>query len=165
MLSRSSKIILLVSVVFMVGLGIGLMCGKYFYGFQQSPQPPVSSNGTGQPTDPTQRTDLHDDIFLTAPLPQDVITSPLMITGEAKGTWYFEATFPVVLTNWNGLIIAEGYATATQDWMTEDFVPFTAEIVFEKPNYGERGSLILQKANASGLPEHDDALEITIMFE
>lgn len=111
-----------------------------------------------------QQTEKGDYIRLIDPKPQQVISSPLKITGEARGNWFFEANFPVVLTNWDGLIIAEGYATADGEWMAEDFVPFTAELTFEKPDLYPRGSLILQKANASGLPEHDDALEITINF-
>lgn len=105
-----------------------------------------------------------DLIQLASPLPQQIISSPLTITGEAKGNWYFEATFPIVLTDWDGKIIAEGYATAQGDWMTTAFVPFTATLEFETPSYGVRGSLILQKSNASGLPEHDDALEIPVRF-
>jgi hypothetical protein len=104
-------------------------------------------------------------IILESPQEGDIIDSPLTITGQARGQWYFEANFPVVLTNWDGLIIAEGYAVAQDDWMTEEFVPFVAELEFDKPDYGERGSLILQKANPSGLPEHDDALEITVFFD
>jgi hypothetical protein len=49
--------------------------------------------------------------------------------------------------------------------MTEDFVDFEAELDFEKPDLYERGSLILQKANPSGLPENDEALEITVNFK
>ncbi|MCR4260846.1 MAG: Gmad2 immunoglobulin-like domain-containing protein [Candidatus Colwellbacteria bacterium] len=97
--------------------------------------------------------------------PGDSISSPLIITGEARGYWYFEASFPVVLVNWDGLIIASGIATAQDEWMTEDFVPFKATIAFDKPSYGENGALILQKDNPSGLPEFDDALEISIKFE
>lgn len=109
--------------------------------------------------------DVSDMIVLGAPTANASITSPLTITGEARGGWYFEATFPVILTNWDGLIIAEGYAEAEGDWMTEEFVPFSATLTFEKPDFGENGFLILQKANASGLPEHDAALEIPINFE
>jgi len=93
------------------------------------------------------------------------ITSPLIIKGRARGTWFFEASFPIILTNWDGLIIAQGYATAQDDWMTEDFIDFIAELEFEKPNIYNRGSLILKKDNPSGLPEHDDALEIPITFK
>lgn len=108
---------------------------------------------------------LNNLIGLDSPKPEGQISSPLIITGQARGTWFFEASFPVILTNWDGLIIAEGVATAQGDWMTEDFVPFEAELIFDKPEYGERGSLILQKANPSGLPENADALEITVFFE
>lgn len=92
------------------------------------------------------------------------VSSPLVINGVARGPWFFEASFPVILTNWDGLIIAEGYAQAQGDWMTEDFVSFSAELEFDVPEYGETGTLILQKANASGLPEHDDAFELSITF-
>lgn len=41
--------------------------------------------------------DLSDQIIVTDPIPDQLITSPLIITGEARGTWFFEATFPVSL--------------------------------------------------------------------
>ncbi len=110
--------------------------------------------------------ELIDTIQLDSPRPNEVVTSPLTLTGQARGYWFFEATFPVSLVNWDGLIIAEGYATADGEWMTEDFVPFTAELTFTKPElYPERGAVILQKANPSGLPENDAALEIPVRFE
>ncbi|HEY4496744.1 MAG TPA: Gmad2 immunoglobulin-like domain-containing protein [Candidatus Paceibacterota bacterium] len=111
----------------------------------------------------------------------DVITNPLIVTGEARGNWYFEATFPVALVNWDGLIIAEWYAEAQLDpndpestWMTTDFVPFRAELKFENPSFQEgsvendfsrNGYLIISKSNASGLSEHDSSIEIPVRFE
>jgi hypothetical protein len=109
--------------------------------------------------------DVQDLIELNSVRPNDKISSPLVLEGQARGTWYFEGDFPVILTDWDGLIIAEGYATAQSDWMTEDFVQFKGELKFNKPVYGERGSLILKKDNPSDLPEYDDALEIPILFE
>jgi len=106
-----------------------------------------------------------DLIKLNQPFPNQIITSPLLVSGEARGTWFFEASFPIVLTNWDGLIIAEGVAQAKDNWMTEGFVPFEAILNFEKPSYGKIGALILQKDNPSGLPVYDDALEIPIRFE
>ena len=50
------------------------------------------------------------------------------------------------------------------DVVGEDFVEFKGILEFEKPNYGESGVLILRKDNPSELPEHDDALEIPILF-
>ena len=106
-----------------------------------------------------------DLIRLESPTPYQVIESPLEVTGRARGVWFFEGSFPLVLVNWDGLIIAEGYASAEGEWMTEEFVPFRGTIEFASPDYGERGTLILQKHNASGLPEHDDALEVPVRFE
>jgi hypothetical protein len=110
-----------------------------------------------------------DLITISSPQPNEVIASGVMVTGQARGGWFFEASFPVTLTNWDGLIIAEGVATAQGDWMTEEFVPYTATLTFTSPlivgaEHTKRGSLILQKDNPSGLPENADALEIPIRF-
>ena len=103
-------------------------------------------------------------IRVSSPQLNQEIASPLTITGEARGTWYFEASFPIALVDWDGLIIAEGHAEAQSDWMTEEFVPFKAILTFKAPTYKNYGALILRKDNPSGLPEHDDALEIPVLF-
>jgi len=109
-----------------------------------------------------------DRIVLLSPHTEQVVTSPLFVRGEAPGTWFFEASFPVVLTNWDGLIIAQGVAQAKADWMTEKPVPFEATLLFDVPQpiagVVNRGSLILKKDNPSGLLQNDDALEIDVMF-
>lgn len=111
-----------------------------------------------------------DLIVIDEPSLNSVVMSPLIITGKARGPWYFEGSFPVVLTNWDGLIIAQGVATAEGEWMTDEFVPFSATLEFTNPynegdqDFMKRGVLILQKDNPSGLPEKDDALEIPIRF-
>jgi len=103
-------------------------------------------------------------IRVSSPRPSEEIASPLVIIGEARGTWFFEASFPVVLVDWDGLIIAEGHAEAQSNWMTEDFVPFQATLIFKAPIYKNYGTLILRKDNPSGLPEHDNAIEVPVLF-
>jgi Immunoglobulin-like domain of bacterial spore germination len=107
-----------------------------------------------------------DLIVLSSPIPLSQISSPVTLTGKARGYWFFEGSFPVTVVNWDGLIIGEGIATADGEWMTENFVPFTATVnfTFDPETPYKRGSLILQKDNPSGLPENDDALEIPITF-
>lgn len=111
-----------------------------------------------------------DSIRLATPLPNQTINSPLVIKGQAKGSWFFEASFPVVLTDWDGRIIAQGVAQANPptggDWLTTEFVPFEAKLVFtvDKNAYSNKGSLILKKDNPSGLPQNDDSREIPIVF-
>jgi hypothetical protein len=105
-----------------------------------------------------------DLIYMESPLPGERVTSPLRIRGYARGKWFFEGDFPVVLRESDGKVIATGYATAKDEWMTDNFVPFESEIKFKMPKPGSRGTLILKKDNPTDLPEHDDELEIAVYF-
>lgn len=102
-------------------------------------------------------------IRVSTPAPNALVSSPLRIEGEARGTWYFEASFPVKLLDANGKQVAAHYATALGEWMTEDFVPFASTLEFAKPATAT-GTLVLQKDNPSGLPEHDDEIRIPVRF-
>jgi formate-dependent nitrite reductase cytochrome c552 subunit len=106
-------------------------------------------------------------IRIFSPQPNETIQSPLTVTGKARGSWFFEASFPVVLVNWDGLIIAHGVAKAKSDWTTTDFVPFEAKLTFtaDKKAYSNKGTLILKKDNPSGLSKNDDALEIPVLIK
>ncbi|MCE5328738.1 Gmad2 immunoglobulin-like domain-containing protein [bacterium] len=104
-----------------------------------------------------------DQIKVTKPTPNQLIESPLTIEGEARGTWFFEATFPVKLLDTNGDVIATYFAQAQGEWMTEDFVPFKTQLIFEKPST-DTGILILEKDNPSGLPKNDARIEIPVRF-
>jgi len=92
-----------------------------------------------------------------------VVTSPLTVTGEARGNWYFEASFPVQLLDGTGKVLAIGPATAKGDWMTSNFVPFSITLTFKKPTT-ELGVLVLQNDNPSGLPENAYELRIPVRF-
>lgn len=107
--------------------------------------------------------DEHSLIRVTSPLPSGEIVSPLVVTGDARGQWYFEASFPVRLFDDNGVELAVGIATAEGEWMTPEFVPFSATLVFDKPNT-EKGVLVFQKDNPSGMPEHDDEWRVPVVF-
>ncbi len=121
------------------------------------------------PENETDRQTTHELITVTSPDWGATVESPLSVTGEARGYWFFEATAPVSVVDWDGLIIGEGYIEATAPWMTEDFVPFSGTILFDtaliRNGYSNNGTLILQRHNASGLPQHDDAFEIPIIFK
>ena len=105
----------------------------------------------------------NENIRVTAPLVNAVIASPLIVTGEARGTWYFEASFPVELLDGDRNIVAVIPAQAQGDWMTENFVPFMATLDFTPPAT-DTGFLVLKKDNPSGLPEHDAHIEIPVRF-
>ena len=105
-----------------------------------------------------------DLIRVDMPRPNQTIGEHVVIEGEARGYWFFEATFPIVLEDDQGNVLATHYATAQSEWMTEEFVPFTSEfdVIFGDAT---KGNLILKKDNPSDLPENDDELRIPVTFE
>lgn len=145
-----------------------LIVGGVWFWMSKSPAVPIQQTQT-QTSTTTQAGVYKDLIQLASPLANATISSPVTLTGVARGTWYFEASFPVVLVDWDGKIIAQGVATAQSDWMTTDFVPFKATLSFKTAdisgNYSNKGTLILKKDNASGLPAKDDALEIPVYLK
>jgi len=106
-----------------------------------------------------------DLIVIVTPRPNDTVKSPLTITGKARGYWMFEGSFPVLLKDSNGVVIVEHYAMTDENWMTEEFVPFTATLEFKNTPTSNKGTLTLKKDNPSGLPEYDDELIIPVSFE
>lgn len=102
-------------------------------------------------------------IRVESPKANETISSPLTAKGEARGFWFFEASFPIRLYDANGKEIAIQIAQAKSEWMTEDFVPFEAILQFSPPET-ETGTLVLEKDNPSGLPENADELRIPVRF-
>ncbi|MBM2818318.1 MAG: hypothetical protein HW401_908 [Parcubacteria group bacterium] len=103
-------------------------------------------------------------IKVDQPLPNEIVKSPLIVSGLARGVWFFEGSFPIRLFDDGGNEIAVGIAQAEGEWMTTEFVPFKAELKFEKP-LGKTGEMILEKDNPSDLRQYDDELVIPIKFE
>jgi hypothetical protein len=127
---------------------------------QSTPEPaPVAEN---QPA-PSPPSNVDVSIKVTQPEANTLVVSPLVIKGEAKGSWFFEASFPIKLLDDKGTVLAQGTAQAQGNWMTEDFVPFTAQLNFSKPS-ATAGSLILSKDNPSGLPANDRQIVIPVNF-
>ncbi len=143
---KINSILLLIAVVGLVWAGL------WYY--DQRPQ-----SGAG----------IDDLIVVDAPRPQQAIQSPVVIRGKARGSWYFEASFPIVLVDGDGRIIASGHGQAQDNWMTENFVPFEAVLSFDVPEhaeaFGKRGTIILKNDNPSGAANLDKAVEIPILFK
>jgi hypothetical protein len=105
-----------------------------------------------------------DLIVVENPRAREEISSPLFISGKARGYWFFEASFPIELVDENNNLIAQTISQAKGEWMTEDFVPFEATLNFVNPKTN-KGFLIFRKDNPSGLKEHDDELRVPIFFK
>lgn len=119
----------------------------------------------------TTAPDLSDLIKLYEPLADGLIKSPTRIKGEARGFWYFEASFPIRIYDADGKELGVAVAQAKLDpadseatWMTEDFVPFDVVLNFKKP-LTNAGTLVLEKDNPSGLPENANELRVPVRFD
>lgn len=157
----------LAAVMAVVVLIIAAEAAYVFTWRQEAPpvNPPAPAPVTPAPAPAPAPVDTsRDDLIRVGnPKPGQLVTSPLTVTGEARGNWYFEAVFPIRLLDGNGAVIASGQGQATADWMTSDFVPFTSTLTFAAPATAN-GTLVLMKDNPSGLPEYDDEIRIPVRF-
>ncbi len=103
-------------------------------------------------------------IEVTAPTASAQVSSPLTVTGRARGPWYFEASFPIELRDSNGNILATTPGQAQGEWMTENWVQFTATLAFPAQPIGSTGSLILKNDNPSGEPQNEMNVVIPVQF-
>ena len=145
------KLLLIILPILIIVAAFLAVKNKNIPSDQVSPSPSVTAG-------------MSDLIQVDEPTPNQSVKSPLIVTGKARGSWYFEASFPVQIYDADGTQLAAIPAQAQGDWMTEDFVPFKATVEFKKP-ITATGTLVLKKDNPSGLPEHDAELRIPINFD
>lgn len=123
----------------------------------------------GKKDSPTPITaDPHADIIVVEhPTPGGSLdtSKPVVVSGKARGPWYFEASFPILIQNASGTMLAEGHAQADGEWMTNDFVPFTATVNMPPQPANSAGTIVLKKENPSGEPERDDSVMIPVVFK
>ena len=170
---------LAIALVLLVGVGFFLTgkakpaaeitsfeeCGAAGNPIQESyPEVCVTKDGKRFVHDVGNVVDKMNLITIEMPRPGDTITSPLTIKGQARGNWYFEASFPVELQDDAGNVLAQSPAQAQGDWMTTEFVPYEVTLTFSSPESG-KGKLVLKKDNPSGDPAHDDVLTIPVKFK
>lgn len=106
---------------------------------------------------------LGDEAKIISPRLNEAISSPVVISGEAKGGWYFEVSFPVKIVDQDGTVLGSAPAVAIGSWMTTSTVPFEAAINFAKPR-SANGTIVLTKDNPSGLPENEGFVIVPIKF-
>lgn len=110
-----------------------------------------------------EREETSDLIRVTHPAENEKITSPVKIKGEARGYWFFEGDAPMEIMNNSNMVLGRGAITAEGDWMTEEFVPFTATVDYDATG-AEEGYIVFRRSNASGKPEHDRSYRLKVRF-
>ncbi|MDP2735589.1 MAG: Gmad2 immunoglobulin-like domain-containing protein [bacterium] len=124
----------------------------------------LQQNAGGQLVQPKGNAlEKYDLVRVSSPQSNGFIRSPVLVEGKARGYWFFEAVFPVKIADEDGTVLGQGTAHALSDWMTENFVPFQTTVRFDLPS-GERGFVILERDNPSGLEENADELRIPVRF-
>lgn len=102
-------------------------------------------------------------VLLDTPKPNQIAVSPMWVVGRARGSWFFEAEFPVRLLDANDSTVTWGTAHASGEWMTPEYVPFALTLNFSPPAT-DVGTLVLEKSNPSDLAEHAASVRIPVRF-
>jgi hypothetical protein len=159
-MSRASLIIIAVLLVVIVILGWMVL--------EKRAVAPIAPHTTVAPTTSATSNEktkpLSAKVAVTFPQPGASVGKTFVVTGEAPGGWYFEASFPVQVRDKDGIVLASIPAQAQSDWMVDTLVPFKASIIITGSYKGD-ATLILLKDNPSGLPENDDSVEIPIIVK
>lgn len=122
---------------------------------------PASSSASTTPSVSTA------DIRVTLPHSGATVTSPLTVTGEARGNWFFEGSAPVYLMDASGRKIAEGQINSTGDWMTTNFVPFTGVLTWTGTTTGTStaASVVFMNDNPSGNPSLQKSVTVPVKLQ
>ncbi len=112
----------------------------------------------------TYRNSSADMITVGLPFAGAVVGKEFKVIGKARGSWFFEASFPIELLDKDGKKLASGIAQAKGDWMTENFVEFSADIKAPSSYIG-KATLVLKKDNPSGLPEKEASISFPLTVE
>ena len=125
--------------------------------------PPKKANAPAEISPSPTTPSIGDEIKVYSPKPSDVVTSPLKLTGKARGSWFFEASMPATLRDADKNIIAGATLSAKGEWTTSEFVEFEGEMTFEA-RVADTGFLVFENDNPSGLAENRKSYMIPVRF-
>ena len=125
--------------------------------------PVVSSTSVAIITEPIKPSDSSSIAKVAIPVADSIVRSPLMVGGQAKDSLFDKGSFQIDLADASGKIIATGQALAQGDSSKPGFVPFFAQITFDK-GAAKTGWLIIN-TNNSGPAADAKELKIPVRFE
>jgi hypothetical protein len=167
------KVLILLTVLILIIAGVKLMLMRGVNevppATQNTPEAAPENNTPANNNVPpeasvTYKNASGDLIKVGLPYPGAVVGKDFSVIGQARGSWYFEASFPVQVLDKNGNILAQTPAQAQGEWMTKNFVPFKADIKIPQTYIGP-ATLILKNDNPSGDPSRDKSVSFPITIE
>lgn len=110
-----------------------------------------------------------DKLVVSAPRTNDTIASPVAVSGQAVGNWFSEGVFPVAVYDSNDKLLGQAQASfkpksATDTWMTTNFVDFSGSVTFSQPTTAS-GYILFKKDNPSGNPAMDESFKLVVKFK
>lgn len=106
-------------------------------------------------------------IIIDQPKPNESFSDPFAVTGKARGSWFFESSFPLKIIDEQAKVLGTGVAIAQANSLTSDFVPFVGFIEFlpdEKLAPSTKALLVFTNDNPSGLPENEISTTVPIII-
>lgn len=113
-----------------------------------------TSKGTGTP-------EIAEPI-MEFPKSGSTVSSPLMVKGQAPGSWFFESSLPIKLLDNQGRMIAQAEGLASGNSLTDQLVPFSTLLEFETT--ATSGYLIISNDNPSGISDYSKSASFPILF-
>lgn len=160
----TKKIIPAIFLIILAGIALFAIPRKH----ANAPTNEISNANNAANNNTTIETQPEDqpEVVLDAPQFGDLVASPMLISGKARGNWFFEGNIPVTLKDENGKVLVQKGVMVSPgtNWMTEGFVPFSTTLTFD-PGDSEMGVLIIEKDNPSGLPENDASYAVPVRFK
>lgn len=109
---------------------------------------------------------LEDVIKTTSPEPNQVVSSPFKLEGEAVGGWYYNDQLQARLEDDNGKVLFTKPVKALESTKTDGFVPFVAAITFVRAEAETpKGKLIIERTNTEFSKGELGPLVIPVVFE
>ena len=104
-------------------------------------------------------------VNLSQPQPNQTVTSPIELQGQAPGNWFFEGQLSVQLVDKNGKVLGSSEITTQDNWMTQEAVSFSGKLDFKNPNQVKTADVVMNKSNPSGLPENDRQVRLPVQLQ
>ncbi len=101
-------------------------------------------------------------INVTTPQAGDRVQDPVTVKGQARGYWFSEGAFPILIIDSTGYTVGEGNGKAEGQWLTTNFVEFSGSIpIFSTPR-AETGIMRLRRGGPSS--QSGDYVEVPVTF-
>ena len=126
--------------VFTPVLLVILLLGAVFFLLRSVNQPEEQSLEEQEPIE-------HQQVRVFEPQPEELVSFPFMIKGEAIPEWFEEGRFPIRILSEVGTVLVDDIAEATGEVSQDGFIPFEATIEEFDIDQWEYGTVVLSKNN------------------